>query len=677
VRAVVDEARQAQPRREDADQVAGGVDRHGGHPAAGVLDAAELGAEEVAYNCCQLTQVTDQLSRITKSVYDELGRITQVTDPTGAVTNSAYDAVGNLTSLTDPSGHVWQWQYDALNRRTTQIDPLQNQETWSYDSVGNMISRIDGNNSTTTYTYDALNRRTQIAYPDGSSVSMTYDAVGNRLTATDAMGQWAWTYNANSWMISAQSPMAPSATQYQYDNEGNRTQLTDPDGNAIMTAYDQAYRIASVGFPVNGQNQTVSYQHDPRGLTTNRTLPNGIVSTYGYDILGRATSIEHSQSGGTVLFSFTYQYDGAGNPTQETGQRWDTGLGATTAHETDYTYDARYQLTSEKYYQGGNLALELDYTYDPAGNRTKLVTTDPTSANTPVSDASTYSADNQIAQAVRTSPLDPTQTTTYSEDGNGSLTQAANSVTGTTSYDYDFERRLTRVDLPAGTNVQFRYNPDGLRVERTGTGGAVTNYVLDGLQALLEKDGTGATQVRYAPGLARIAGGVVVYYLEDRLGSIVGLADASQAVTDTFRYDAWGNLLQQQGSTVLAYQWVGEEGYYLNPDAGLYLLGYRHYATVTGRFLTRDPIGFSGGVNLYEYARNNPINSTDTSGLDEKCVSCTRAYFSTIFVCTSFCKGISSGIYEIENSGCIILCLIPCSEFNQGLANRRRNPRMA
>ncbi len=364
---------------------------------------------QIAYNCCQLTQVTDQLNNVTKFVYDDLGRLTQVTDPTGAVINQAYDAVGNWTSLTDPDSHTWQWQYDALNRRTTQLDPLHDQETWSYDPVGNRAKRVDGDNAATTYTYDALNRLTQIAYPDGSSVSMTYDAVGNRLTATNALGQWAWAYNANSWMTSTQSPIAPAATQYQYDNEGNRTQVTDPDGNATTTGYDQAYRVASVGFPVNGQTETVAYQYDPRGLPTRRTLPNGVVSAYGYDALERMTSIQHSQSGGTVLFSFAYQYDQAGNPTQETSQRWDTGLGTTTAYQANYAYDARHQLTTEKYYQAGNFALELDYTYDPAGNRTKMVTTNPNTADSPVTVASTYSADNQVAQAVRTSPLDPTR----------------------------------------------------------------------------------------------------------------------------------------------------------------------------------------------------------------------------------------------------------------------------
>jgi len=568
-----------------------------------------------AYNCCQRTQVTDQLNHVTRFVHDDLGRLTQVTDPTGAVTNMAYDAVGNLTSLTDPDSHTWQWQYDALDRRTTHLDPLHDQETWSYDPVGNRTKRVDGNNAATTFTYDALNRPTQVAYPDGSAVSMTYDAVGNRLTAANALGQWAWAYNANGWIISTQTPLAPAATQYQYDNEGHRTQLTDPDGNATTTAYDTAYRVASVGFPLNGQTETVSYQRDPRGLVTRRTLPNGVVSTYGYDALGRATSIQHAQSNATTLFNFSYQYDGAGNPTQETSQRWDTGLGTTAAYQASYAYDARYQLTTEKYYQGGNFALELDYTYDSAGNRTKLVTTDPTTADSPVNVASTYSADNQVAQAVRTSPLDPTQTTAYTEDGNGGLTQASG-ATGVTTYGYDFERRLTKVGLPNGTAAQFAYGPNGLRARKTGTSGTVTNYVLGGLQVLLEKNAIGATQVRYVPGLARIASGAVGYYLEDRLGSIVGLTDANQAVTDTIRYDAWGNLLQRQGSSGTAYQWVGNEGYYLDPDAGLYIMGMRYYAAGLGRFLTRDPIGFTArDTNLYRYVGNEPTRFRDPSGL--------------------------------------------------------------
>jgi YD repeat-containing protein len=268
-------------------------------------------------------------------------------------------------------------------------------------------------------------------------------------------------------------------------------------------------------------------------------------STYAYDSLGRTTVIEHRRVDTTLLFRFANQYDVAGNPTRETSMRWDIGLGTTVPYETQYRYNARHELTGDKYFKNGVFILDLDYSYDPAGNRARKVTTDPTTPNSPVTIDSTYRADNQIATAVRTAPLDPPQTTTYAEDANGNLTQEA-APSGTTSYSYNFHDKLRRVDLPGGPNVQFRHTPDGRRVEKTGPGGTVTRYVLDGVEALLEKDASGTTQVRYVPARARISGGDVRFYLEDRLGSVVALVDSTQAVSDTFRHDAWGTVLQEQ-----------------------------------------------------------------------------------------------------------------------------------
>ena len=566
-----------------------------------------------SYGCCMLTQLIDQRGKVTQFVSDKLGRLIQATDPTGAVVQQAYDAVGNLTSLTDPNNHTWQWQYDALNRRIKEIDPLGNQQTWSYDAGDNVTRRVDGNGAATTYAYDAFSQLILTTYPDGTTIAVTYDALGNRLTVDDATGHSAWTYDALNSVLTALTPMAPVATQYRYDNEGNRTQLIDPDGNATVTGYDVAYRATSVQFPLGGQTLTANFQYDPRGLVTQRTLPNGVVSQFGYDALRRTTSIQHRNAAGTLLFGFAYQYDAAGNPIQETSNRWDTGLNSTVPYQIQYGYDARSQLTSEKWFQNNNFSLELDYTYDPAGNRTRLVRTDPTTSDSPVTVVSTYAADNQIATAVRTAPLDPTQTTTYGEDANGNLTQAAG-PSGTTTYGYDYENRLARVALPGGASVQFVYNSDGLRVQKVGIGGSATRYVLDSFQAVLEKDSTGTTRVRYVPRRAQIVSGAVGYYLADRLGTVVGLTDAVQNVTDTFRYDSWGNLLQHQGASNPAYQWAGADGYYLHSDIGLELLGVRYYAPTLGRFFTRDPLGNGYDHGVYSYVVNNPVRWIDPSG---------------------------------------------------------------
>ncbi|MEM5789899.1 MAG: RHS repeat-associated core domain-containing protein [Syntrophobacteraceae bacterium] len=50
-------------------------------------------------------------------------------------------------------------------------------------------------------------------------------------------------------------------------------------------------------------------------------------------------------------------------------------------------------------------------------------------------------------------------------------------------------------------------------------------------------------------------------------------------------------------------------------ETGLVLMGWRYYDPETGRFLTRDPIGYSGGMNLYGYVGGNPVNWVDPLGL--------------------------------------------------------------
>ncbi|MCA1568613.1 MAG: RHS repeat-associated core domain-containing protein [Acidobacteria bacterium] len=57
-------------------------------------------------------------------------------------------------------------------------------------------------------------------------------------------------------------------------------------------------------------------------------------------------------------------------------------------------------------------------------------------------------------------------------------------------------------------------------------------------------------------------------------------------------------------------------GYYTDTETGLLLLTHRYYDPGTGRFLTRDPIGYAGGINIYAYTSNNPVNGADPLGLD-------------------------------------------------------------
>lgn len=97
--------------------------------------------------------------------------------------------------------------------------------------------------------------------------------------------------------------------------------------------------------------------------------------------------------------------------------------------------------------------------------------------------------------------------------------------------------------------------------------------------------------------------------------------DAAGAVVSSHLFDAHGGELTTTNADPFGYkaQW----GYYTDRETGLQLLTYRYYAPQSGRFLTRDPISYRGGINLYGYTMNNLVNS-HCSLLTYYCDQCLR-----------------------------------------------------
>jgi len=98
------------------------------------------------------------------------------------------------------------------------------------------------------------------------------------------------------------------------------------------------------------------------------------------------------------------------------------------------------------------------------------------------------------------------------------------------------------------------------------------------------------------------------FYFVDGLGSTRGLTDSSGEVTDAYWYDAYGNLVEHEGSSENDYLFAGEQ---FDEGLGQYYLRQRYYDTTTGRFTRRDT--WEGNrtnpitLNKYLYAHGNLI----------------------------------------------------------------------
>jgi RHS repeat-associated protein len=328
-----------------------------------------------------------------------------------------------------------------------------------------------------------------------------------------------------------------------------------------------------------------------------RRQGNGALVTQTYDAAGRQTGVVNRTSGGTLLLRHTYAYDAAGRRTVQADA---AGV------RTTWAYDNAGQLTAEQ--RNGAQALSLTYRYDPAGNRTLRV-------DAGVRTTSTYDAANQMALE-----LTGVARTTYAHDACGNRTRK-DAPTATTFLAWDARGKLTTIEPPSGT-VTLAYDAVGRRT-RKETPTQTKQFLYDFKHLLQEVDGGGTTQKEYTFGadseygslISQYDGAGTLYHEFDALGSTQGLLDDAQAETDKYVYRAFGLQTHTAGTSDNAQTFVGREGYFRDSETDLYLLDARYYDPASGRFVSEDPIGFRGDINLYRYCANDPVNKIDPSGL--------------------------------------------------------------
>ena len=170
----------------------------------------------------------------------------------------------------------------------------------------------------------------------------------------------------------------------------------------------------------------------------------------------------------------------------------------------------------------------------------------------------------------------------------------------------------------AGNSASYSYDAQGRRKTKT-VNGAKTVFVTDAdNREVLEYDGTsGAIQRWYAYGpgsndvlnQTNVVAGTRAALIPDIQGSIIASLDSGSGNLSKFGYLPYGKSAGAKAPFGYTAQRVDPE------TNGLYYYRARHYSPLLGRFIQADPIGYSGGSNLYAYVDNDPLNLLDPFGL--------------------------------------------------------------
>jgi RHS repeat-associated protein len=461
----------------------------------------------------------------------------------------------------DPLQGTTFFNYDPNGNLVRVTNPLGNATSWSYNNMDLVVTRTDPLLRAESYAYDQAGKVISFTDRKGQVTTYNYDGLNRRSFAgygTQGSGGNA-TY--------------ASTTTFQYDAANRMTQAVDSVAGTITHGYDNLDRLTSETTPQG----SISYGYDGAGRRTSVVVSGQPSSSYTYDDAGRLTLISQGVS------SVSFGYD-------DTNRRISTVFPNGTT--ISYGYDNGSQLTAITYNFGGAVLGNLTYAYDALGQRLEM---GGSFARTglPQSVASSYDAASELTNWNGLS---------LSYDANGSM-----SSDGTNSFTWNARGQLATLN---GNTLQ--YDAFGRRTQNA----ANRSLLYDGGNIIQELSGASVAANLLSGGVdemfTRTASSSSSALLRDALGSTLALVDASGNVQTAYTYDPFGATTVSGQASANEFQYTGRE----DDGNGIYYYRARYYSPLLGRFISEDPAGFDGGLNVYAYAGNSPVSYYDPSGLD-------------------------------------------------------------
>ncbi|HDP7989185.1 TPA: RHS repeat protein [Escherichia coli] len=332
---------------------------------------------------------------ITRSEYDEAGRLKAQTDAAGRRTEyRLHMASGAVTAVTGPDGRTVRYGYNSQRQVTSVTYPDGLRSSREYDEKGRLTAETSRSGETTRYSYDdpASELPTGIQDATGSTKQMAWSRYGQLLAFTDCSGYTTRyeydrygqqiavhreegistysSYNPRGQLVS-QKDAQGRETRYEYSAAGDLTATISPDGKRSTIEYDKRGRPVSV--TEGGLTRSMGY--DAAGRITVLTNENGSQSTFRYDPVDRLTE-QRGFDGRTQR----YHYDLTGKLTQSEDEGlitlWHYDASDRITHRTvngdpaeQWQYDEHGWLTTISHTSEGH-RVAVHYGYDDKGRLT-------------------------------------------------------------------------------------------------------------------------------------------------------------------------------------------------------------------------------------------------------------------------------------------------------------------
>jgi len=606
----------------------------------------------------------------TMYTYDELRRLETIREPGSDHVNTifGYDIHDNQTSVTDDNGVITSYIFDDFGRKASEKITENGVENlianFEYDLADNLIQKIDGNSTTINYQYDALNRLLDVAYADpAQDIDYVYDEdvdtlpnKGRLTSMADSSGNSSYMYNTYNELTKETriTDGHPFITEYDYNDNGELSYIIYPSGRKITytrTAMGQLSSIDSLYQGISGV-MARNIKSNPFGPITDMTMGNGQQLTNTYDTLYRLNSAAVDS-----IYNRTYTYwsngqvktitDGIDSSNNQVFNYDDLGHLATadgTYSNLDFDHDNvgnRTNLTDATtttlydYFIGSNRLSQLsngstvNYGYDNIGN-ISTISQDSTVFNwsddyrlqSVTKNTVTVGAYKYDGRGLRTAKTAGSETTIFVYDQAGNLFAEADNqgnvlkeyvyVNGEIFAHFQYNpsvpsalvtqatERLEKVE----SNKSFPEHKAGVSFSGVGyaTSSEIASRLIPVYYLLMMKKTTGLPVAEGA-----------YYYIDDHLAAPQIITDDTGAIAWRGIYSPFGDVNVASGNSIVNN--IRFPGQYFDAETGLHYNWHRYYDPATGRYISADPIGLYGGLNLYAYVSNDPVNWVDSWGL--------------------------------------------------------------